>query len=365
MATSIYKCPNCDAGLKFSPSTQDFACEFCHSHFTEQQMQEIGQAKASAQQRPPEEATASQQAAPTQQAATAEEPLLLYTCPTCGAEISTDATTAATYCYYCHNPVVLTGQLDGAYRPSKLIPFAFDRATAQNSFLNWVKKKKFVPAGFFSKDQIEKINGVYFPYWLVDSDVQASLTATARTVRVWRVGNIQHTETKHYRIARGGRIHFEDISKNALRKENSILCNGVHPYNSQGVRDYMPAFLSGFFAEKRNVEAGEVQQEVMSDVQKFSQQVLRNTISGYGSVTVEHCALNGCNLHWDHALLPVWTVTYKGSDGKIYFYTMNGQTGKTTGVLPLDKGKLLLTLGGIALGVGLILGIILLGGWLF
>ena len=31
----------------------------------------------------------------------------------CGAEVVTDATTAATFCYYCHNPVVLSGKLSG------------------------------------------------------------------------------------------------------------------------------------------------------------------------------------------------------------------------------------------------------------
>ena len=35
------------------------------------------------------------------------EDALVYICPSCGAEVVTDATTAATFCYYCHNPVVL------------------------------------------------------------------------------------------------------------------------------------------------------------------------------------------------------------------------------------------------------------------
>ena len=39
-------------------------------------------------------------------------------------------------------------------------------------------------------------------------------------------------------------------------------------------------------------------------------------------------------------MLPVWTLTYKGEDGKIYYFSINGQTGKTCGVLPVDKSKL-------------------------
>ena len=48
---------------------------------------------------------------------------VIYNCPSCGAEIVTDATTAATFCYYCHNPVVLGKRLEGKYLPNKVIPF--------------------------------------------------------------------------------------------------------------------------------------------------------------------------------------------------------------------------------------------------
>ena len=59
---------------------------------------------------------------------------MLYTCPSCGAEIVTDATTAATFCYYCHNPVVLSGRLTGTYQPDFAIPFQIDRKRAQEVF---------------------------------------------------------------------------------------------------------------------------------------------------------------------------------------------------------------------------------------
>lgn len=46
-----------------------------------------------------------------------EADAVTYTCPSCGAQIVTDATTAATFCYYCHNPVVLGGRLEGKFLP--------------------------------------------------------------------------------------------------------------------------------------------------------------------------------------------------------------------------------------------------------
>lgn len=69
----------------------------------------------------------------------------VYSCPSCGAEIVTDPTTAATFCYYCHNPVVLLGRLSGRYLPDKVIPFAVDREKAVESFLKYVHSRRYVP----------------------------------------------------------------------------------------------------------------------------------------------------------------------------------------------------------------------------
>lgn len=99
---------------------------------------------------------------------------MLYTCPSCGAEIVTDETTAATFCYYCHNPVILSGRLSGEFHPDYVIPFAMEKKRAVEIFEQWMKKKRFVPKAFYSEDQIEKISGVYFPYMLYSCRAEGS-----------------------------------------------------------------------------------------------------------------------------------------------------------------------------------------------
>ena len=64
----------------------------------------------------------------------------LFLCPNCGAEIVTDATTAATYCYFCHNPVVLSGRLSGEFLPNKVLPFAIEKKKQPLNFWNGHKK---------------------------------------------------------------------------------------------------------------------------------------------------------------------------------------------------------------------------------
>lgn len=46
-----------------------------------------------------------------------------YNCPSCGAELICDETTAATSCPYCGNPTVVPGQFSGVLKPDYVIPF--------------------------------------------------------------------------------------------------------------------------------------------------------------------------------------------------------------------------------------------------
>lgn len=134
MAVISYKCPNCDGELLFDPSSGKYKCEYCLSTFSQQELDALNPAADTEQKEEDKTAEA--------------EDAVIYTCPSCGAEIVTDDTTAATFCYFCHNPVILGGRLEGKYLPNKIIPFQIDKEEAEKRFLDYVKKKKFVPRSF-------------------------------------------------------------------------------------------------------------------------------------------------------------------------------------------------------------------------
>ena len=90
-------------------------------------------------------------------------------------------------------------------------------------------------------------------------------------------------------------------------------------------------------------------------------QNLTSSITGYNSVNVKNSNLNIRDAKWQYAMLPVWVMTYKHKeDGKMYYFAMNGQTGKICGKLPVDKGKLLKLFAGIFVPV---FAFLMIGGW--
>ena len=359
METETYKCPNCGGGLLFDPQTQKFHCEYCMSYFNEEELSKA-QPEASSE-RPPEKAFKEETGGKETTGSEEEAGAVLYTCPSCGAEIVTEETTAATFCYYCHNPVVLSGRLEGKWKPDAVIPFAFNREEAVSRFRQWIGKKKFVPRGFFSEKQIEKLTGVYFPYWRADSTAQGSLTAQGVKIRTWRAGDIEYTERSYYRVLREGRVDLEDMTFSALSRGDRSLAEGVQPFDDSAMEAFRPLYLQGFQAEKRDMEKDQFRQRMEGMTADYTKRFLMDTINGYQSLSPSPVQLHGLESKWQYALLPVWVLTYRDKKGKLFYYTMNGQTGKACGKLPVDIKRLLALFLGIFLPLLILL---LIGGYL-
>ena len=373
MAVISFKCPNCDGELIFDPATQKYKCEYCVSIFTQEELDsmqreestegEVGASFASEEinQATTEEAieSADSKSAGVNRDSAADAKI--YTCPSCGAEIVTDATTAATFCYYCHNPVILGGRLEGTFLPDKIIPFEIPKEEAVKKFLEFVGRKKFVPKAFFSKQQIESISGVYFPYWNYNAKIEGELTGEAKKLRSWTTGNMRYTETKFYNVRRKGVISLTNMTENALQKANADLARGVMPYNFDKMQDFHMGYLSGFFAEKRDIEKDGLESKLQTEARTYAERMMRDTIENYSSVSIANSNMRLRIEDWAYCLLPVWTITYKGRDGKIYYYSMNGQTGEVCGNLPVDKKKLAFVSGAVSVVI-FILG--LMGGLL-
>ncbi|HAQ4082295.1 TPA: TFIIB-type zinc ribbon-containing protein [Enterococcus faecium] len=393
MDVLTHKCPNCGGPLTFDPKDQKFHCEYCLNIYTEEEVSQYEQKQKEARMAGEESKeepsptedftfTAQEQLADMNEAErkavdeaggfsdTADESadntaaIDLFLCPNCGAEIVTDATTAATYCYYCHNPVVLSGRLSGEFLPNKVLPFAVEKEEAINRFFAWTKKKWFVPKAFFNKDQIDKLTGVYFPYWATDAEVDGAMQANGTVIRIWRIGDIEYTETKQFAVSRAGKLSFKELVKNALSKNTQQkMVEGVQPFPLDKAIDFKSQYLAGFQAEKRDIEYEAIKSQIQSELKDYSEKLLKDTANGYTTLTGVRTSASITNEVNNYVLLPVWLVTYRSNDSskKVYYYAMNGQTGKVSGVLPISQKKLGLTALGIFAGLAILF---LIGGYL-
>ncbi len=346
-STVTYKCPNCGAGLIYDAEKHSFVCKFCISEFKEEDLED-SEADKKAEKIDEEQREF-------------DESVNQYVCPSCGAEIIVEKSTAADFCYYCHNPVVLSDKLSGNFKPSKIVPFKISREEAKEQFLRYARKKWFCPGDYFSTANSEKITGVYYPFWVTDADTHARLDTTAYKVRTWTSGDYRYTETSRYDVKRGGNIHFEDITSSAISEEDKKMLEGILPYPVDEHKDFAIPYLQGFMAKKRDVDRDMLTSEVRGKMNLYSEQMLRDTIRGYSTVTTDSMNVNIKSSHWEYTLMPIWILTYT-KNRKTYVYAMNGSTGKIYGELPVSPLKLAL----LGVAVTLLAGAItyLIGGML-
>ena len=325
MSTKSYKCPSCGAGIHFKPEIQKFHCDYCLSEYTKEEFEEAS--KEIEKKVIPEEILDE------------ANKLASYECNSCGAKVVTDDTTTATFCYYCHNPVIISSRLIGDFKPNKMVPFTVDKEAAKEKFLDWAANKKFVPKDFTSSSQLEKITGIYLPYWWADCQADIDYIGEARKIRIWRAGGMEYTETKKYEIVRKGAIDINNLGELAFTKIDQTLLGGIGPYNENEAIDFSMPYLSGFFAEQYDLDKEEIQPKIEEQVIRYSGYLRNESVSGFNNVRdLRDDTKIECK-KWNYTLLPTWILTYL-YEGKTYVYAVNGQTGKSFGELPLSKRRL-------------------------
>ena len=337
MAVITYKCPNCAGPLSWNAKKERYQCEYCRSLFTEAELEALNPDTAKDQK---VEAPATDSRAEGKQAEPGK--LVLYNCPSCGAQITTDSTTAASVCYYCHNPVVLADRISGDLEPDLVIPFAIDKKQAADIFKKWVAQHQYVPRDFYSDRQVELLSGVYFPYWIFNGKVKGKVEGRGNSVRTWNSAGMQHKETSVYDLSNEGEVEVENVSRIALKKASKVLCESVMPFDPKDAKEFKPGFLQGYVAETKDIERAEIKPELEKEVTGFALDSIREkTAEGLTDAQFTRSDAQIVSSEWKYALMPVWTLTYRErSSDKVYYFSINGQTGKTCGELPVDQSAL-------------------------
>ncbi len=346
-----YRCPCCGASLVFGGLSQQLDCPSCGNSFPIETIQEVDAIHV---ENTTDEQLQWQQSdnsgfSPQESAA-----LKAYRCEACGAEIlREDDTTAATECVYCGNPTILPEVLSGVYRPDGVIPFKKTKEDAQNAFRRHCSGKALLPRGFADRSRLEKITGVYVPFWLFECEAEADMTYRAQRVNVSRQGNYQVTQTAHYLLRRGGHVGFSQVPVDGSSKMEDAMMESIEPFNGQAIEGFSIAYLSGYQAQRHDVDAAACQPRANQRIKETVSSLMRNTVKGYASVTPQNTQIQLQNSQVRQVLMPVWMLNTRFKD-RIYTFAMNGQTGQFIGDLPTDKGRFwkwfLGLLGGVTLG---------------
>ena len=327
--TEQYKCPSCGSPLRFSAATGKLACESCNNEFDVGTIDQYNKNNTGPSFQWNDEYRNSLNG-------TLPE-MTVYNCRSCGAEIITDGTTAATHCPFCDNEVIITEKLSGALKPNGIIPFKVLKNGIKEKIKEFCKGKKLLPNNFFDEQKIDQVQGVYVPVWLFDGTLDGRVSFDGTTTSSYMTGNYRYTTTKHYLVECDGKMDFSQVPVDGSLKMPDDLMNSIEPYDYSQIVPFDGQYLSGFLADRYD-------QDPDASIPIASQRMMNSATAAFSaaaggySTTLRNNELSLRNPSVKYVLLPVYLFNLNYGD-KTYRFAMNGQTGKLVGELPIDKRK--------------------------
>lgn len=313
----MYSCPSCGGNLKFDIPSQMLACEYCHTQEDPYSFEDKDRNNLE----------------------NADYEVTVFTCPQCGGEIVSTDTSAAEFCSFCGASTILHSRLKNEKRPSYIIPFQKTKEDCKAAYSKMMKKAFFAPDGLKDPKHIDSFRGIYMPYWAFEIVQNGDYELSGS--RSKRRGD--YIITDHFKLRGNIEASYKGFSYDASSSFDDNISEKLAPYDVRGMKDFTPAFLSGFYADTADVSSEEYRMDAENLATDIADSRIRQE-SAYGGLEISGSISPGeigtKTASVSSTMYPVWFLSYRNAD-RVAYATVNGQTGKVITDLPIDTGKYL------------------------
>lgn len=355
----IYKCPNCNGALEYNPITDEMECVHCGGGYTMQEMEAGNQKQFDYASQNPSVAYWNEYGMSAARVESEDhieenniyaEPEMMeckiYTCTSCGAELSVNDTEVSTYCAYCGQPTIVYSRVSQEQMPKYILPFRITREQALDIVRERFGKGFLVPKEIKNFD-VENVKGIYVPYFLFDAYYYDNQRITFSE----GVGDKKKTRFVDFEAE----CEFKKISCDASKRLNDESTQRLEPFNLDELREFEPAYLSGFYADRYDLSARQLTNTVVRRCKELFDAEMKRQVRNENAAVLKskpkHTIRNS-----EYALLPVWFLTFRYKN-EPYTMLVNGQTGKAVGAVPCNKAKAGILFAIIAVVTSAILGV--------
>ena len=341
------KCNGCGANLTFEPGTSTLSCQYCGAK------NEIKTETTHVEEIDFERFLSSNQP---------EENLRevnTVTCENCSASTTLKPDVTSDSCPFCGTPLIVKNATSQKLiKPKYLLPFKIERKKAEQSYIEWLGSLWFAPNDLkqHAGRTMDKLAGVYLPFWTYDSDTSTNYTGERGTyyyVTETYTNSKGESETREVqKIAwsyASGTVdnNFDDILVCASPSLPQKLSTALEPWDLQSLTGFDERFLSGFKTESYRVDLRSGFEVATGLMKPKIESTVKSDIGG------DLQRINSMNtsyrkITFKHILLPVWISAYRYND-KVYHFMVNARTGEVQGERPYSAVKIALAvLGGLA-----------------
>jgi predicted RNA-binding Zn-ribbon protein involved in translation (DUF1610 family)/ribosomal protein S27E len=339
-----YPCSSCGADLLFEPRDGFLTCPYCgHKEAIAQSAEQVEEQRFEQHLR----------IRPEQMAKLAANALEVQ-CQSCGAKSIFTPPEVAGRCEFCGVQIVAQPKsADPILTPGGLLPFSITQQQASANLRQWLSSLWFAPNSLKHFAQPEAIHGVYIPFWTYDTNTTSDYTGQrgeyyyqtetyyerdAQGRQVQRTRQVRHT--RWYPASGRVTASFNDVLIAATLSLPPNRLAALEPWDLEQLRSYEPAFLSGFKAQRYQVDLEQGFELATKVVAPIIEQNVRNDIGG-DEQRIESLSTHYSQITFKHLLLPVYAGAYR-FNGKLFQILVNGRTGEIQGERPYSVWKIAL-----------------------
>ncbi|MBO4477769.1 MAG: hypothetical protein J5757_05515 [Lachnospiraceae bacterium] len=314
-----YNCPRCGSTARYNLRDGKLHCPSCIAIYESEEFN-VWKAKEQEPEIPREEVEEERRFPMIR--------MQIAVCNSCGAELAVNDVEASSFCPYCGNASIVMDRVEERLAPDYIIPFKITQEEAEQKIREHMESGQYVPEEI-KNFEIEKIRGIYIPFWLYDVyyGAEESLHYTDSS---------QNFSTRRHDHKISDCI-FHRLTVDASRMFDDVSSQRLEPYDMHGLKKFDPVYLSGFYSDRFDVGQEEADEIALE----------RARVLFYG-LDVHHLYTSNKPpkadlerkevLNRAYAFLPVWFLTFRHND-QPYTILVNGQTGKLVSAVVTDHKK--------------------------
>lgn len=332
-----FRCANCGGNILFDVDSQSMKCQHCGTMIPPDQFEvrntsteEVVSGAASTGGTPSGASSASGTGSGS---GFADAPLSLFTCSACGAELQGTEDSQVGFCPYCGGQSLLKTPGGSRDMPERLIPFQVSRDRCRELFQEHTKKVRYLPKTLRDASHLQNFTGIYMPYYEYDVEMGASSIVGTKVVE----STPRYDRINTYRIDAAVKGQYCGVPYDASRYYDDEIAARVLPFDMKKERPFLPAYLSGFYADASTVPAETYYrdaEETASD--DIVAEVARRVKKQDGiSVEKESSHIEAHTRSHHSTMFPLWFLTWRKND-RVVYAVVNGESGKVVSDLPVD-----------------------------
>ena len=339
-----YPCSSCGADLLFEPKDGLLTCPYCgHKEAIAESAEQV------------EEQSFDEHLSirPEQMTSLATDALEVK-CQSCGATSIFMPPQVAGRCEFCGVQIVAQPKsADPILTPGGVLPFCITQQQASADLKQWLSSRWFAPNSLKSFAQPEAIHGVYLPFWTYDINTETYYTGE-------RGEHYYETETYYEQDSQGNQVQrtrqvqytrwypasgkvlgaWDDVLIPATQSLTNDHLVALEPWDLVELKPYDPAFLSGFKAQRYQVDLAEGFDLAKKTILPTIRSDVRSDIGG-DEQRIESLEISYREVTFKHVLLPVYAGAYQ-YNRKLFQIVVNGRTGEIQGDRPYSFWKIAL-----------------------